>query len=157
MALPALRAEDWTTLDGRSYHGVKVVKVEADAVTILDDEGGALIPLAKLPPELHTRFHYDEAKARVAASTRARLDAASTQALLVEAKQRPQAEAEKKTKPVASTPTVKTGAITGDPNHHDQDSLLQGGLSSDERDPSYPAGNADGKNTSGQRHPLQVP
>lgn len=62
-----MRAEDWTTSDGKSYHDIKVVRVEADAVTILDSDGGARISLAILSPELQQKFHYDPAKAALSA------------------------------------------------------------------------------------------
>lgn len=154
---PGARAEDWTTLDGKSYRGVKVVKVEADAVTILDADGGALIPLVDLPPALRSRFHYDAAQAQLAAQTRTRNDAASARALQAEARQRLEAKAAKKTAPAVSTnmATAKTGP--SDASHHDRDSLLQDGLSPGTLDPAYPARNDDGKNTSGQSHPLQAP
>ena len=62
--------EDWTTTDGKTYQGVKVVKIEADCVTILDSDGGARIELAKLPPDLQKRFNYDPDKAKAAAQKR---------------------------------------------------------------------------------------
>ena len=52
-----LRAEDWTTTDGKVYQNVSVIKVEPDAVTILHHDGGGLIPMTKLSPALRTRFH----------------------------------------------------------------------------------------------------
>lgn len=79
-----LRAEDWTTTDGKVYKDVKVVKLEADAVTILYNEGGALVPLATLPPALQEKFHYDPDKANAAAAARARADADNPTALEAE-------------------------------------------------------------------------
>jgi hypothetical protein len=61
------RAEDWTTTDGKTYQAVKIIKVEDDAVTILYRDGGARVSLALLPPTLQAEFHYDPAKAKVAA------------------------------------------------------------------------------------------
>jgi beta-glucanase (GH16 family) len=75
------RAEDWTTTDGKTYRQITVVKVEDDAVTILDDDGGALVPLASLPPDLQQRFHYDPDKAKVAGDRRRAESDASTQAI----------------------------------------------------------------------------
>lgn len=63
-------AEDWKTTDGKTYEQVQVVKIEDDAVTILDKDGGALVPLSTLPPNLQTQFHYDPAKAQIAAAKR---------------------------------------------------------------------------------------
>src|SRR5476649_600569 len=60
----SLLAEDWTTTDGTKYQNVKVVRVEDDAVTILYKDGGALVFLNKLPPNLQDRFDYDPAKAK---------------------------------------------------------------------------------------------
>jgi hypothetical protein len=74
MALP-LHAEDWKTTDGKVYQDVKVIKVEDDAVTVLFSDGGARIPLIKLPPDLQKRFSYDPVKAKAAADARAKADA----------------------------------------------------------------------------------
>ena len=65
-----LRAEDWTTTDGKVYHDVTVLKTDPDAVTILDHDGGALVPLSTLSPDLQKRFNYDPAKAAIAAAER---------------------------------------------------------------------------------------
>ena len=81
---PGLRAEDWTTSDGTVYKDVHVVKVEADAVTIIHHDGGALVPLVKLPAALQQQFGYDPAKAKAAADTRAKIDGESQEALQVE-------------------------------------------------------------------------
>jgi hypothetical protein len=62
--LSVAHAEDWTTTDGKIYKNIKVVKVEVDAVTILDEDGGARIPLAILPPDLQKRFNYDSVAAK---------------------------------------------------------------------------------------------
>ena len=77
----SLFAEDWTTTDGTKYINVNVVRVEDDAVTILYKDGGALIFLNKLPPELQERFNYDPVKAKAAAEARAKEDAANAAAL----------------------------------------------------------------------------
>src|SRR5271163_2903287 len=69
------QAVDWVTTDGKTYQNVSVVKVEADAVTILHKYGGALVPLDKLPPDLQKKFHYDPVKAKIAAEARAKEDA----------------------------------------------------------------------------------
>jgi len=68
-------AEDWTTTDGTSYKDVKVIRVEDDAITILYRDGGALVPIFKLPPALQKRFDYDPVKAKAAAEARAKADA----------------------------------------------------------------------------------
>jgi hypothetical protein len=82
-SLPIL-AEDWTTTDGMSYQDVKVIRVEDDAVTIIYKDGGALIPLFKLPPKLQDRFNYDPAKAKTAAEARSKADAENAKALQAE-------------------------------------------------------------------------
>ena len=74
-------AEDWTTTNGKTYRQVTVVKTEDDAVTILDEDGGALVPLSTLPPDLQQRFHYDPDKAKIAAASRLAVDQATTQAI----------------------------------------------------------------------------
>src|SRR5277367_380346 len=80
-------AVDWVTTDGKLYQNVSVIKVEDDAVTILHKNGGALVPLDKLPPDLQKRFHYDPVKAKIAAAARAKQDAANAVALEAEKEQ----------------------------------------------------------------------
>ena len=77
-------AEDWTTTDGTVYQNVRVVKVEDDAVTILYKEGGALVPLLKLPPQLQKKFDYDPVKAKIAADARVIADAENAKLLQAE-------------------------------------------------------------------------
>jgi hypothetical protein len=110
-AAVCLHAEDWTTTDGKTYKGVSVEKVEPDAVTILDDDGGALVPLAKLTPDLQKRFGYDPAKAAAAADARAKADAASNAALQAEMNAADAVKAKKlqaETIPVAATSAAVT-------------------------------------------------
>ena len=59
----SVRAEDWTTTDGKVYKDIKVIKSDAASVTILDSDGGASIPLANLPPDLQKRFNYNVVQA----------------------------------------------------------------------------------------------
>jgi|GEM_PF-1618408 len=107
--LPA-KAEDWTTSDGKTYRGIKVVKIEDDAVTILDQDGGARVSLLVLSPELQKRFHYDPAKAAVAAAKREQDEQASQQAI-VEVKKAEQAQkATLPPAPVALSPVVAVAA-----------------------------------------------
>lgn len=86
MSLLSLQAfaEDWTTTDGKKYIDVKIVKVEDDAVTIVYKEGGALVPMIKLPPALQKKFSYDPDKAKIAADARAKADAESAKQLQAE-------------------------------------------------------------------------
>ncbi|MCE0521456.1 MAG: hypothetical protein LV480_00920 [Methylacidiphilales bacterium] len=81
-----VRAEDWT-VGGKDYRNVKVLKVEADAITILDSDGGARLNLSDLTLGLQKRFHYDPATAKAAADERARSDAESAAALQQEMNQ----------------------------------------------------------------------
>jgi hypothetical protein len=80
VALPAA-AEDWKTTDGTTYQSVKVIRVEDDAITIIYKDGGALIPLYKLPAALQERFDYDPVKAKIAAERRAKEDAENARAM----------------------------------------------------------------------------
>jgi beta-glucanase (GH16 family) len=89
LALPLALADDWSTTDGKTYHDVKVVKIDDDAVTILDSDGGALVPLASLPADLQQQFHYDPAKAKAAAARRQAEDAAATQAITLQQQSAP--------------------------------------------------------------------
>jgi hypothetical protein len=77
-------AEDWTTTDGTNYKNVRVIRVEDDAITILYKDGGALVPLFKLPPPLQKRYDYDPAKAKVAAEARAKADAENAKEMQAE-------------------------------------------------------------------------
>jgi hypothetical protein len=79
-----LYAEDWKTTDGTVYQDVKVIKVEDDAVTVLFKDGGARVPLIKLPPDLQKRFSYDPVKAKAATDARAKADAESAKNLQAE-------------------------------------------------------------------------
>ena len=126
----SLWAEDWTTTDGKVYQNVTVVKSEFDAITILYRDGGALVPLAKLPPDLQKRFNYDPVQAKAAADARAQADAKSAIALRAEIE-----ETKKKRKVLARAAqnqnVAKTGPLSdkdsqtspfqsdqNDPNHH---------------------------------------
>lgn len=90
IALTVLAAfgEDWMTTDGKTYKGVTVIKVEADAVTILYSDGGALVPLQTLPPNLQKRFNYNPAKAQAAAQARKAENIESAKAMEQEAQQK---------------------------------------------------------------------
>lgn len=77
-------AEDWTTTDGIKYQNVRVIRVEDDAITIIYKDGGALVPLYKLTPDLQERFDYDPVKAKAAAEARAKADAENAKALQAE-------------------------------------------------------------------------
>jgi hypothetical protein len=83
----SLRAEDWTTIDGKVYPQIKVIKVETDAVTILYRDGGALIPLIMLPDDLQKKFHYNAALAKAAADARDQADFENARALRAEQQQ----------------------------------------------------------------------
>ncbi len=72
--IPARPNWTWTTSDGKVYHNVVVTKIEPDAVTILDDDGGALVPIATLPPDIQTLLGYDPAAAAAASAQRAKDD-----------------------------------------------------------------------------------
>ena len=80
----AALAEDWTTTDGTKYLNVRVIRVEDDAITILYKDGGALIPIMKLPPKLQQKFDYDPVKAKIAADARAKEDAENAKKLQAE-------------------------------------------------------------------------
>jgi len=77
-------AEDWTTTDGTKYQNVRVIRVEDDAITILYKDGGALIPIMKLPPKLQQKFDYDPVKAKIAADARAKEDVENAKKLQAE-------------------------------------------------------------------------
>lgn len=82
-ALPAA-AEDWKTTDGTVYQDVRVIRVEDDAITIIYKDGGALVPIYKLPVALQEKFDYDPVKAKIAAEKRAKDDAENAKQLQLE-------------------------------------------------------------------------
>lgn len=129
-----LWADDWRTTDGKVYQDVNVIESAPDAVTILYHDGGALVPLANLPPDIQTRFNYDPAKARAAADARAQDDAANAKALQAEMNQAVQMrQAGAKTQDTGasetdSSPAHDAGALattpaSGDASHHSVDEL----------------------------------
>jgi hypothetical protein len=79
-----LLAEDWKTTDGTVYKDVRVVRVEDDAITIIYSDGGALVPLFKLPHDLQDRYNYDPAKAKAAAEARSKADVENSKSLQAE-------------------------------------------------------------------------
>lgn len=74
----------WTTTDGTVYENVQVIRVEDDAITIIFKDGGALIPIFKLPPSLQKKYSYDPVKAKIAADARAKADAENARQLQAE-------------------------------------------------------------------------
>jgi hypothetical protein len=132
-ALPthSLQADDWKTRDGKVYQDVKVISVAPDAVTILHQDGGALVPLANLPADLQKRFAYDPAKAQAAAARRAKTEAAERAAMLdrTAASLPTGTDGENQAPASASTSTAGSTSAPGaidplaspnasDPNHH---------------------------------------
>jgi hypothetical protein len=138
-----LRAEDWTTTDGKAYPEVKVVKVQPDAVTILYRDGGALVPLAKLPADLQKRFNYDPVRAQAAADARARSDAESLRILQAEKKQAMQQRmteaAAVNAAPITEPQSNPAATEIGSPSHFTMDDLVASNPSMrrDLADPTY--------------------
>jgi hypothetical protein len=60
----------WVTSTGKVYNHVKVVKVEADCVTILHDDGGGRIDTSTLPPDIQRLLNYNPVIAQDAAAQR---------------------------------------------------------------------------------------
>ncbi len=95
------RAEDWVTTDGETYRDVKVLSHDAAFVTIMDEDGGARVPLRTLNPTLQARFGYDAAKAAALEAATVARDRADRQALLQQ--QAAQTAAAAQTAPAASS------------------------------------------------------
>jgi len=133
----SLWAEDWTTTDGRVYQQVTVVKSEPDAITILYRDGGALIPLAKLPPDLQKRFNYDLVQANAAANARVQADAKNTQALQAEI----EAANKKKTLALAAQtvtkPKTTSAPVTATRAQNDPFNTKQFDLNPNQNDPKH--------------------
>ena len=60
------------------------MRVEDDAITIIYKDGGALVPIFKLPPALQERYDYDPVKAKAAAEARAKSDTENAKLLQAE-------------------------------------------------------------------------
>jgi hypothetical protein len=146
----SLRADDWKTTDGKVYQDVKVIESAPDAVTILHKDGGALVLLANLPPDIQKRFNYDPAKAKAAADARAQDDAANAKALQAEmnqASQMRQAGAETQdtgasetdSSPAHDADALATTPASGDASHHSVDELASSAhsLKSDPSDATH--------------------
>jgi hypothetical protein len=57
-------AEDITLTDGTVYKGATILHHDAATATILYDDGGAAVPIAKLSADLQKRLDYDPAAAQ---------------------------------------------------------------------------------------------
>jgi uncharacterized protein HemX len=71
----------WVGLDGTLYDNVKVLRVQEDAVTVSDDEGGGLVKISNLPPNLQKLFDYNPEYAAQVADARAAVEAKNQEAL----------------------------------------------------------------------------
>jgi hypothetical protein len=58
-----VRAEDLTTIEGKTYKGVAVTKVEPDGLSLSHETGTVKIPFAKLPEEVQRQHGFDPVKA----------------------------------------------------------------------------------------------
>ena len=84
----ALRAEDWTTADGRTtYKNVKILSHDDAYVTILDEDGGGRVALSSLTPDLQKKFGFDPVKAAACATATAAADKAEQAAIIKEEQQ----------------------------------------------------------------------
>jgi hypothetical protein len=88
VTLPAQPSWTWATVDGKHvYKNVIVCKVEADCVTILDDDGGSRVDIANLPPDIQQQLNYDPNLAAQAAEARQEQEQSSQAALAAERQQ----------------------------------------------------------------------
>lgn len=100
LLLLPLRAEDWTTNDGKVYKNVRVISETPAYVTIMHADGGGQVPLSNLSSDLQQRFHYSpEAAAKYLADTAAAKKAgkdalAKEKAQVVQAQEAAKREAE---------------------------------------------------------------
>jgi thiol-disulfide isomerase/thioredoxin len=104
----------WTMSDGKKYQDVKITKVEADCVTILDSEGGALVPISELPADLQKQLNYDPEAAVAASMIRAQQEEEAAQEIAAE-KAQAQAEQDKVRQRIQTLakPFVTPSVITG--------------------------------------------
>ncbi len=101
-------AEDWRTIDGTTYQNVKVIKVADDAITIIYKDGGAMVPLSKLPAPLQKRFAYDPVNASDADDARAKAAVANAKALQAEINQADKIKKAQAVKEANATSEVST-------------------------------------------------
>jgi hypothetical protein len=69
------RAEDITLNDGTVYKGATILHHDVATATILYDDGGAAVPISKLPADIQKRFDYDPAAAAKQLAAAAAADA----------------------------------------------------------------------------------
>jgi len=62
--LPAQPNWTWMTTDGKVYKNVVIKMVEADCVTVIDEDGGGRIEIALLPPDIQKLLNYNPALAK---------------------------------------------------------------------------------------------
>jgi len=70
MTIPSQTHWAMTTTEGRTYNNVRITQVDADCITILCDDGGALVPISKLSADLQRQLNYDPDAAAEAAAKR---------------------------------------------------------------------------------------
>jgi len=122
-----LRAEDWTTLDGKVYHDVRVLSQTPAYVTIMHQDGGGQVPLSNLPPDLQQRFNYSAAAAAkyladTAAAAKANKEALAKEKARVAAAEAAQQEAQAEAffvalfslPPDRDVPAASTNAVASD-------------------------------------------
>jgi hypothetical protein len=128
LAASLARAEDWKTANGKTYRGVKVLAHTSTTVTILDQDGGATLNLADLPPDIQQKYGFDPKAAAVekarADAEKAKEDAAAAEvAAAVKAKQEAQAAADKSARDAAAeTIAVAARDLTEDQKEADTSS-----------------------------------
>ena len=109
------RAEDWTTTDGTTYHNVTVMSHDDAYVTIVHDDGGGRVLLAKLDPALQKRFAYDPARAAAAMAAIAAADQRDQAAIAQEAHAQDLALQPVATTAAGTTTTTATTTMTPTP------------------------------------------
>ena len=138
----SLWADDWKTTDGKVYQNVTVLAARPDAVMILHQDGGALVPLANLPADLQKRFNYDPVKAKAAAEALIKENAANAVALQAEMNQTGQmrqAGSEVNSSPENNVDAISTMPASTNGAHYSIAGLSDSihSLSHDLSDPTY--------------------
>ena len=78
----ALRADDFTTVDGNHYTHATIKRVEPDGLVIAYDDGVIKLKFQKLPPEIGKKYGYDPAKATEFQKSQQALELATYQATI---------------------------------------------------------------------------
>jgi hypothetical protein len=59
LSFVTLRAEDFTTTDGKKFSGVKISRIEPDGIVVVTDSGVVKLPFLRLSEDIRKKYGYD--------------------------------------------------------------------------------------------------